>query len=132
MERVGDDLLVAHDPGIHGLQRPALALERDTQDGCGETDAGTEELRGVAWRACGPRVEFRDGLAEGPRDRFVREASTAEIELAVGDEAGPVGQDACRQRRLRRREKWIPDDPGVDAAAFERGAAVRRREIDRR
>ena len=51
-------------------------------------------------------------------------------ELVVLDHAGAVGQHARAQLFLGGGLERIPDDPGVDRAALESGACVRRREVD--
>ena len=52
-----------------------------------------------------------------------------QIELMIADQAGAVDQRACAGRRLGGGQERVPDRPGVDRAALERGARIGRRQV---
>ncbi len=60
-----------------------------------------------------------------------RKVPFAQEELVMARHALGIGDKTRVALCLDGGEEWIPDGPCVDSAAFQRGARVRRREIDR-
>ncbi|CAM2143891.1 conserved hypothetical protein [Paraburkholderia tropica] len=131
-ERVRDLLLVGERGGIDGAHAVTGALERHFERGRVEADQ-RRQLRGDRRNVVAREIIHGDEFVDQrPHDLrlCIGELAGREVILHVVDEMLAVGDRARIGLTLDRGEIRVPDHPGIDAAARERGARIGGREIN--